>query len=322
MKYTTNTKFSIITVTYNRKDGIQQTIRSVMHQSYPRWELVVVDDGSTDNTPRVVSGIKDGRITYIQLEENRGPSFARNREIDAATGDYIFFLDSDDQLMPHTLENTHQVITEMGERYNEYDFMVINLNSGTPYNRDLPPDRTEITYADSLSGNYDGDYCHVTERTAFARIRFPEHIRGGESVLWHHILRDYGPAFFVRTAVKKVDRDSYNTLSTEIGAASWNAWNNMRLRSRDYLRQFGEDLARVSPRNHMKELQRYAGASLLCGHYEDAIRITDKLLVLQPDLLNYVLSFLAKSRNRVSLMVYHKSKRLLRVLKARFSFLN
>jgi glycosyltransferase involved in cell wall biosynthesis len=93
---------SVILPTYNRADTIIRAINSVLTQSFKEWELVVVDDGSTDDTADRLAGI-DPRIRVI-TQENRGMTEARNTAIRASHGEYIAFLDSDDEFMPHHLE--------------------------------------------------------------------------------------------------------------------------------------------------------------------------------------------------------------------------
>lgn len=308
-------KFSVVTATYNRKKYVRRTIESIMGQEYSNWELIVVDDGSTDGTSEVFEEIKDSRIIYIRYDENRGPSYARNRGIEAAIGEYLFLLDSDDCLSSNALEDIYKVIMDTNGHYNEYNFVVVDMVTGIPYNKNLPPDRTEITYSDNLSGKYPGDYCHVTKRIAFQHIKFPVHIRGGEHILWHHISKEFGPALFINLPVKEADRSSPDSLTKKIGAAEWNAWNNMYLTAKEYLNEFGEDLARVNYEKFIENLQRYAATALVCRQYSEAIRITKKLIVLQSNIIHYALFFLACSRNRLPLIIYHKSKRFLKAAK-------
>jgi len=93
---------STIMPTFNRADTIKRAIRSVQAQTYTDWELIVVDDGSTDNTAARIEGC-DPRLKLIR-QENRGTAGARNAGIRASSGSYIAFLDSDDEWLPHHLE--------------------------------------------------------------------------------------------------------------------------------------------------------------------------------------------------------------------------
>ena len=87
---------SIVMPTYNRGENLLQTIPKILNQTYENFELIVVDDGSTDNTSEVMGVFSDERIKYIKLEENSGQSKARNVGIENATYNFIAFADSDD----------------------------------------------------------------------------------------------------------------------------------------------------------------------------------------------------------------------------------
>ena len=96
-------RISVIIPTYNRADMVGDAIQSVLGQTYFDWELIIVDDGSTDNTDDVVAGHKDERIRYI-YQDNRKLPGARNTGIRAARGQYVAFLDSDDLFLPDKLK--------------------------------------------------------------------------------------------------------------------------------------------------------------------------------------------------------------------------
>lgn len=94
---------SIITPIFNRAHYIGETICSVLAQTYPNFELLVVDNGSTDNTREVVSSFADPRIRYFHQENSGSPVSPRNRGFDEARGEIICFLDSDDVWLPQKL---------------------------------------------------------------------------------------------------------------------------------------------------------------------------------------------------------------------------
>lgn len=94
----------VIIPLYNKARTIERTIRSIQEQTFTDWKLIVVDDGSTDDSPQRVQQFEDERINLIR-QENAGPGNARNRGIAEATADYVAFLDADDQWYPWYLEN-------------------------------------------------------------------------------------------------------------------------------------------------------------------------------------------------------------------------
>jgi len=96
------TLVSIIMPTFNRADTIKRAIRSVQAQTFTDWEMIVVDDGSTDDTAARIEGC-DPRLKLIR-QENQGTAGARNTGLRASAGSYIAFLDSDDEWLPHHLE--------------------------------------------------------------------------------------------------------------------------------------------------------------------------------------------------------------------------
>ena len=107
MNETNRPTVSVIIPTYNRAAMIGRAIESVLHQTHHDFELIVVDDASTDDTEAVIRSYPDSRILYLRHSENRGGSAARNTGIEAARGQYIAFLDSDDEWLPDKL--THQL---------------------------------------------------------------------------------------------------------------------------------------------------------------------------------------------------------------------
>ena len=94
---------SIIIPTYNRQSLVQETIDSVLRQSLSDWELIVIDDGSTDETGAVLTERYGTSIRYV-YQQNQGESAARNYGISLAQGKYVAFLDSDDLWLPNKLQ--------------------------------------------------------------------------------------------------------------------------------------------------------------------------------------------------------------------------
>lgn len=115
-------KISIIIPLYNKGNNIKETILSVLNQTYEDFELLIVDDGSTDNSSDIVKSINDRRIRYV-YKENGGPSSARNYGVQHALYDWILFLDADDQLLPTAIE----IFCEHIAKYESVDCFFANF---------------------------------------------------------------------------------------------------------------------------------------------------------------------------------------------------
>ena len=102
-------KISVIIPLFNKGPYIARALNSVLNQTYQDFEVIVVDDGSTDNGAEIVRGFDDPRIRLIR-QENRGVSATRNQGFDKAISDYIAFLDADDEWMPKHLETILRLI--------------------------------------------------------------------------------------------------------------------------------------------------------------------------------------------------------------------
>jgi glycosyltransferase involved in cell wall biosynthesis len=106
---------SVVMPVYNRAAVVGEAIDSVLQQDFPDFELIVVDDGSTDGTRAVIEAIDDPRLRYISLPSNAGGNAARNRGVEAATAPLIAFLDSDDLYLPRKLGFTVRAFAERPE---------------------------------------------------------------------------------------------------------------------------------------------------------------------------------------------------------------
>ena len=130
-----NMKISIIIPTYNRGNIISNSIKSVLNQTYKNLEIIIVDDGSTDNTKEEVDKIGDKKIIYIKLDKNLGAPNARNIGIKNSKGRYISFQDSDDIFYPDKLEKQ---INNIVNKNSNLDFCKINVIQNSSYSYYIP----------------------------------------------------------------------------------------------------------------------------------------------------------------------------------------
>lgn len=162
---------SIITPTYNCGKFIARTIDSVLGQSYKNWEMIIVDDCSTDDTKEVVAEYveKDDRIKYHVLEKNSGAAVARTTAMNLANGKYMAFLDSDDIWLPEKLEKQISFMEENGyaftctayEKIDENDERLGKIRKTikkTSYNRlllDCPVGNSTVMYNVERMGKFE-----------------------------------------------------------------------------------------------------------------------------------------------------------------------
>lgn len=130
-------KISVVVPTHNRRDLLQRAVESAQAQTYADIEIIVVSDGSTDGTKEAVEVVAadDSRIRFIELSPARGGNAARNAGIEAATGDYVAFLDDDDKWLPEKLEKQMKVMQAdptLGLVYT--GVRILYVNEGVAYN--------------------------------------------------------------------------------------------------------------------------------------------------------------------------------------------
>jgi len=170
-----NQNISVIIPTYNRALTIKRAIDSVLNQTYPVLEILVCDDGSSDNTEKIVKSINDQRIKWLPSNNNSGhPSVPRNRGIKAAQGDWLAFLDSDDEWLSEKIEK------QMA------DLLEKNLKAGSTNAWRMAPDGNhgflldwqleKITFGDLLTDNYVITSSAIVHRDVINEINsfFPE----------------------------------------------------------------------------------------------------------------------------------------------------
>ena len=125
---------SVVIPAYNAADSIGLAIESVLHQDYDNLEIIVVDDGSDDGTTEVARSFDDPRVRLSRLEENRGECAAMNHGIAMASGDYIAFLDADDQWRANKLTVQMRKLLSTGD----YAFVTCNGTNVIPGGEEMP----------------------------------------------------------------------------------------------------------------------------------------------------------------------------------------
>jgi len=122
-------KISVIIPTYNTEKYIKQCVDSILNQTYQNFEIIIVNDGSTDNTSKILNAMKSDRIKVLDIE-NSGQGYARNLALKHANGDYVMFMDSDDFIEPVTFEVAIKRILEDGSDFVYYDWKYYKDKTG------------------------------------------------------------------------------------------------------------------------------------------------------------------------------------------------
>ncbi|MBF7092753.1 glycosyltransferase family 2 protein [Flavobacterium sp. ALJ2] len=180
---------SIIIPTYNCEKFIHQTVQSVQNQSYPNWEIILVDDASIDNTVAIIKEFAqaDNRIKIIELEKNSGNGFARNIALNKANGRYIAFLDADDLWFPQKLEKQIKFLKDKNIpfTFSFYEWIdeegnVLNKKIEAPLN---------LTYQQLFFCNYVGNLTAIYDVDFFGKITIEATQKRQDWRLWLTILK-------------------------------------------------------------------------------------------------------------------------------------
>lgn len=188
----TTGKVSIIMPVYNSENHVQAAIQSVLDQSYQNWELLVVNDGSTDNSKEILLSINDTRIKYYE-QENQGVSSARNLALSKIAGDFFCFLDSDDAMPANSLT----------ERLKLFDDPAIHFADGSVNIYDLNFNNILETRIHTYVGPPLGALCNIDSSCFFGpswmirRIdgrdyRFLDGLTHGEELLFYMTIAQQG----------------------------------------------------------------------------------------------------------------------------------
>ena len=187
-------KVSIIVPMYNAEKFIGKTIESVLSQTYENWEMLIMNDVSTDNSLAVVNKFakKDARIKVVNTEKNMGVVKGRNHLIDLANGKYIAFLDADDYWHSQKLEKQIQFMKEKNAGISCTEYMRVKEN-GEKINEVVI--KSEISYTDMLKNNYLGCLTVMYDVEKVGKRYFKELEKNEDYVLWLEIVKDVKTIF-------------------------------------------------------------------------------------------------------------------------------
>lgn len=243
-----NPFFTIVTPTFNRGYIISKTIASVLAQNFQNFEFIVVDDGSTDDTEKVVKSFNDNRINYTKLPiSSGGPCKPRNVGFDKSRGEYIILLDSDDELDKDTLKIYKEWIDKKPEM-KVFLMDTINvdekkLRSGSSDKNNLKKTKV-FTYEDLICGRCIGDYLFCLKNEVIKKIKFPEGFKRNYNFQYKVSKENdffYIPKVGLYVASHRSSGVDRITRTVEKNALAFIEWID------DYIKLFGEDTLKICP---------------------------------------------------------------------------
>lgn len=179
-------KVSIIMPAYNVENVIEETIQSVLQQTYKDWELIVVDDCSKDSTYSILKSYESEKVRVFRNSTNLGVIRTRNFALNQTTGEYIAFLDSDDVWMPEKLEIQINYMIDNDCSFSCTDYYKMDSNSeliGKVYSS-----KKNITYNDLLKTNYIGCLTAVYNTSRLGKFFFKDFTYNEDYIYWLDIL--------------------------------------------------------------------------------------------------------------------------------------
>lgn len=212
---------SIITPSYNSAKFIGKTIDSVISQTYKNWEMIIIDDCSTDSSAEFIKTYeeKDSRIKLVQLKENSGAAVARNIGIQLAQGRFIAFLDSDDSWLPEKLEKQLKFMLINNYYFTYTSYFKINENNeilGTMY---IP---SKVNYSQLLKTCVIGCLTVIYDAEKIGKQEFPLIRKRQDFALWLKILKKVDYAYGLQENLANYTIRSDSISANKLNAAKYN----------------------------------------------------------------------------------------------------
>lgn len=182
-------KISIVMTTYNRGHLIRKSIDSLLQQTYKNIEIIIVDNGSTDNTPEILKEYQKPAyrdlIRVFRLEQNRKFSGGANYGLDQIRGEWFTFLDDDDIAYPQAFETMLQVLSDVDSKINAINCNCIDSATGEYSGLGITGDQY-LTIEDTLK-RCKGEFWGITKSELLQSIRFNERLQAYDCTFWYQI---------------------------------------------------------------------------------------------------------------------------------------
>lgn len=177
-------EISIIVTTYNRANTIERCLDSILNQEFPNYEILLIDDGSTDNTQEIIRKYEDSRLVKIKHPINRGVTAAKNTGLNNIHGEWFTFVDSDDEILPDSLMELFNIVSAYNGNLDAISCNCIDSITGSFTGKGMDKDQL-FDFETKL--NCSGDFWGITKTNLLGHNRFNENIHGYEDILWFKI---------------------------------------------------------------------------------------------------------------------------------------
>ena len=268
-------KFTIVIPVYNRPHEIRRALRSCLVQPFPAFEIVVVDDASTDDTYEAARDCGDDRVTVLQHDRNRGVCAARNTGVRQAKAEWVIFLDSDDELVPGALERIARRAREAPPSVHRLGFSYIHPDgyvSPAPVGDGETLDYVGyMRWADRVQRS---DFSNCIRRSTFRVVQLPE-TRVYERIYHLDFARHFN-TLLLRDIVARVHGDASNrasnvSLSRYVRRQKSEALDGLN-GLEELLSRHGTALRQFAPRTHRSLLRQRIETAFLSGQFQKGLQ--------------------------------------------------
>jgi len=300
-----NIKITVATPVYNREDCIGRCIESVLNQTVLPFEMLLVDDGSTDGTKSVIKKYqqKHSIIKLFEAPKNGGENYARNRCVEYASGDFILWLDSDDYILQDSIEFIQKSINE-NPGFLHYMYVPSDRMDEFALSSDFSKEKHITTYEDWLSEKVFGDFVHLMHISLFESLPFFEEIKGFPGVNFLRIHRRTQKQLFINHLITIRDRDREDSLGLtgflDNKQSLWEQYVNM-----NFLYEiFEEDLIKFNATLYKKNNQKNILIGIAVKEFDKNKQIISRLKKIRIS----VFPFNLLNNSIFSPIIYHSIK--------------
>ena len=272
--------FSIIMPVYNRAAVVGRALRSCLSQSFDSFEIVAVDDGSSDDSAAAIRAFGDPRVRLVGHDRNRGRCPARNTAMAAARGQWFVFLDSDDELLPGALEAIHRRASAVGPEVGGLRFMCIDEHGISPE----PPHRDQVFdyegYLRWLDSSVKQETLPCARASTFPAVQFAD---SHASERWYHLeLARTSHVHACSDVVRRYHHDAADQITVPQPSRSLRYAADEADDADHVLAVHGDALRRLAPATYRATLSAAVTACFMAGRRLEGLRYAARTWRLMP----------------------------------------